>query len=229
MWKRMWIVRIILSSLVLSGSGISSSQYHKYIILTIKYRNMQPVMDFPTHYLSTSSFYTFRSCGFLSWLVMILNTLKIINEHRTINFSFFFFIKWFLIRTLPLAIWPAYIPYIGWLQAMWWDEKFKQKKNIRKNASFLIRNCQFRLRFDWPQQNYKLIKHYIDRLDTVTRILKEKRPRNFEYYIDHVRLNWCDVFFLSFMPNVGIQINSWKLNKAIIVIFVFNDYCFVIY
>lgn len=69
------------------------------------------------------------------------------------------------------------------------------KKNIRKNASFLIRNCQFRLRFDWPQHIYKLIKYYIDRLDTVTRILKEKRPRNFEYYIDHVRLNWCDVFF----------------------------------
>lgn len=103
------------------------------------------------------------------------------------------------------------------------------KKNIRKNASFLIRNCQFRLRFDWPQHIYKLIKYYIDRLDTVTRILKEKRPRNFEYYIDHVRLNWCDVFFLSFMPNVGIRINSWRLNKAIIVIFDFNDYYFVIY
>lgn len=73
MWKRMWIVWITKSLIVLSGSGISSSQYHKYIIFTIKYRNMQPVMDFPTHYLYISSFYTFRSCGFLSWVMMILN------------------------------------------------------------------------------------------------------------------------------------------------------------
>lgn len=118
---------------------------------------------------------------------------------------------------------------IYWLAASNVMRFKRKKKHYIKNASFLIRNCQFRLRIDWPQQIHNIIKHNIDRLDTVTRILKEKRPRNFEYYIDHVWLNWCDVFFLSFMPNVGIRINSWKFNKAIIVIFDFNDYCFVIY